>query len=577
MPHTLDATAVHRWCGIALAALRRRCEEINAVNVYPVADGDTGTNMLLTLESGQRALAEAGETASPGEATRALAHGALLGARGNSGTLLAQILLGVAAEYEGADAAERAPEAARRLRAALTRAARAAYDALAHPVEGTLLTVVAAAARGAERADPADVQGVADAAYRSAAEALVHTPEQLEVLAAAGVVDAGGMGLLEVLGGLVAALRGEAAPPDPLPTSAVRAAVGHPLTPGVDGAGEPTPDYEVMYLLDADDSRIPSLRADLDALGDSLVLAGGGGLWNVHVHVADAGAAVEAALTVGRPRGIRITHLGQLGQPGGPGGLDATAVAANGCGAATDTNTDATVTPSPADGAAPSHQRAVVAVVRGDGLARLFTEAGARVLRDDGAGTVDRDALLRAVHAADAAEVVLLPNDTDLRLLAEEVAGHLTGQGEGGPRLAVIPTRAAVQGISALAVHLPHRPFDQDVVAMTSAAGATRFGELSLATERFWTSAGVCEAGDVLGLVDDDVAEIGTDVPRVALRVLDRMLAAGGELVTLVLGEDAPEGLAPQLEEHVREHHLAVDTVVYEGHQNTSVLLVGVE
>ncbi|NED13670.1 dihydroxyacetone kinase, partial [Streptomyces sp. SID9124] len=182
--------------------------------------------------------------------------------------------------------------------------------------------------------------------------------------------------------------------------------------------------------------------------------------------------------------------------------------------------------------------------------------------------------LVDAIRRAHAREVVLLPNDADLRHTAAAAAEQARAQ---GVRVAVVPTRAAVQGIAALAVHEPDRSFDEDVVAMTAAAGATRYAELAVAERQSWTSAGICQAGDVLGLIDGDVAVIGQDVPATARKVLDRMLAAGGELVTLVLGENTPPTLADSLEQHVREAHLAVDTTTYEGGHQGAPLLIGVE
>ncbi|MDG4865044.1 dihydroxyacetone kinase, partial [Streptomyces sp. T-3] len=169
---------------------------------------------------------------------------------------------------------------------------------------------------------------------------------------------------------------------------------------------------------------------------------------------------------------------------------------------------------------------------------------------------------------------VLLPNDAELRHTAAAAAEQARTE---GVRVSLIPTRSAVQGIAALAVHEPDRRFDEDVVGMTSAAGATRYAELAVAERQFWTTAGICQAGDVLGLIDGDVAVIGADVAATASSVLDRMLAAGGELVTLVLGDEAPEAVAEQLEDHVREAHLAVDTVVYRGGRQSALLLIGVE
>ncbi|MFD5727171.1 DAK2 domain-containing protein [Streptomyces sp. NPDC058368] len=544
MPQTADepdAVAVRSWCSLALEALGREREAIDAINVYPVADGDTGTNLYLTVESAAAAVeavfaAHATGTSVPSaaDAVRAMAHGALIGARGNSGTILAQLLRGMAgvlAEGTGGD----------RMRLALAQAAAWAREAVAHPVEGTVLTVADRAAAAAAQAAPgADTAEVARAAYEGARAALDATPGQLPALARAGVVDAGGRGLVTLLGALVEAVsgRGPERPYEP-PVPFVPVG-GDAECPAGDDGGGGGPAFEVIYLLEADDEAVERLRARLDALGDSLVVVGGDGLWNVHVHVDDAGAAVEAGVEAGRPYRIRITHF------------------------AADR---AHARPEPA-------RRAVVVVVPGDGLAALCREAGATtVLARPGEPPASGE-LADAVRRAHAREVVLLPNDADLRHTAAAAAEQARAQ---GVRVAVIPTRAAVQGIAALAVHEPDRSFDEDVVAMTSAAGATRYAELAVAERQSWTTAGICQAGDILGLIDGDVAVIGQDVPGTARKVLDRMLAAGGELVTLVLGENTPPTLAEALEQHVRDGHLAVDTTTYRGGHQGAPLLIGVE
>ncbi|KUN81990.1 dihydroxyacetone kinase [Streptomyces bungoensis] len=568
VPQTLDALAVRTWCGLALRALGRAREEIDAINVYPVADGDTGTNLYLTLESAATAVEAvfAGYAAGPGEpaladAVRAMAHGALIGARGNSGTILAQLLRGMAQVLAGEPDGE-APHRSdgTGLRLALRRAADSAREAVAHPVEGTVLTVASAAAAAAEDTE-GDCGTVARAAYEGARTALAATPGQLKVLERAGVVDAGGRGLVAVLGALVEAFTGEA-PGGLLPrgasdaharveaAQAAHAIAGH--LPEAGPCGEDTgagpgggPAYEVIYLLEADDEAVARLRARLDALGDSLVVVGGDGLWNVHVHVDDAGAAVEAGVEAGRPYRIRITHFG-LG----------------------DVHTGGERPPRE------RAQRAVVAVVPGEGLAGLYAEAGATtVLARPGEPPASGE-LVQAVRRAHAREVVLLPNDAELRHTAAAAAEQARAE---GIRVALIPTRSAVQGIAALAVHEPERRFDEDVVQMTSAAGATRYAEVVVAEHQFWTSAGICQAGDVLGLIDGDVAVIGADVTAIAETVLERMLQAGGELVTLVVGDEAPETAADHLEARVRESYLAVDTVVYRGGRQGAPLLIGVE
>lgn len=533
MPHPLDPAAVREWCARSCAALGADRARIDAINVFPVADGDTGTNLSRTAHEAFAAV-DGRDFATTGQALHAAARGALLGACGNSGTILAQLLRGMAEAYTEAPVLDDAEA----LRRALRRAADSAYTAVARPVEGTMLTVAHAAADAAAEQAGDDGAAVACAAREGARAALAATPRRLQVLARAGVVDAGGSGLVAVLEALAGVLGGSAqptAPEDPVPSPGT-------ATPAEDAAGSGgATDFEVMYLLDADDAAVAGLRRELDALGDSLVVVGGDGLWNVHVHTDAAGAAVEAGIAAGRPHRIRISHL------------DVTCTVA---------------APAPQD----RRQRAVVAVVHGEGLAGLCAEAGAAVVRAGAA--LDQEELNAAVRDAGADEVVVLPNDPGLHAAAARAA-ELARQE--GVRVAVIPTRAAVQGLAALAVHQPDLRFDEDVVAMTSAAGATRHGEVTVAEHRSWTTAGICEAGDALGMVEGDVAVIGTDVTRTAAEVLDRMLSAGGEMVTLVLGADAPEGLAAHLEEHVRRGHLAVDTVVYAGHRQPEPLLIGVE
>ncbi|MFG2502681.1 DAK2 domain-containing protein [Streptomyces sp. NPDC048441] len=547
MPQNLDAVAVRAWCGLALDALGGAREEIDAINVYPVADGDTGTNLYLTVESASQAVDAVFTGLEPtrptlAEAVRAMAHGALIGARGNSGTILSQLLRGMA-QVIGADRDTDHADG-RDLALALRRAAESAYQAVAHPVEGTVLTVAAAAADAAAGSD-GDCGVVARAAYDGACRALDATPGQLAVLGRAGVVDAGGRGLVAVLGALVGALSGGT-----VLLKTTSGAGGHARVEPVECQDASTdvsaPAFEVIYLLEADDTAVARLRTRLDGLGDSLVVVGGDGLWNVHVHVDDAGAAVEAGVEAGRPHRIRITHFG-VG----------------------DAHTAGVALP-PRE----RTQRAIVAVVPGEGLAGLYSEAGATTVPARPGEPPASGELVEAIRRAHAREVVLLPNDAELRHTAAAAAEQARTE---GVRVALIPTRSAVQGIAALAVHEPDRRFDEDVVAMTSAAGATRYAELAIAERQSWTMAGICQAGDVLGLIDGDVAVIGEETTHTARSVLDRMLAAGGEMVTLVLGDDAPDSLGDELEKHVREAHLAVDTVVYRGGRQSALLLIGVE
>jgi uncharacterized protein len=535
----LDAKLVLRWCQTALAALAEAREEIDALNVYPVPDGDTGTNLYLTLESATAAAEQAyteDSTAEPGPVLEALARGALLGARGNSGVIVSQMLRAVAEVLGQVDDPQ--PEPAR-LATALSHAADAAYAAVGTPVEGTLLTAARAAARaatGSLSTGVANLGDVALAAASAAREALRRTPDQLEILRRAGVVDAGARGLTVMLDAFDTVLSGRLPPPYPrmTPVEPTLSAESEDMTAG------PSPAFEVMYLLDASDRAIPQLRATLEPLGDSLIVAGGEPLWNVHVHVDDAGAAIEAGMVAGRPYRIRITYLA------GPGAHPAS-------------------TRSP--------HRAVVAYAAGAGLAALFESAGVTVVESK-VGRPSTAEILLAIRDSGAAEVVVLPNATDVIAVAQVAAAEARAE---GIRVAVIPTRAQMQGIAAAAVHELGATFDADVVAMTAAAGHTRHGAVTVAAREAVTTAGVCRPGDVLGVVEGDFVVIGRELGAVAVEVVERMLAAGGELVTVVKGVDANGTLAAAVVDAVRRDHPGVDTVVHDGGQPRYPLLIGVE
>ncbi len=554
----LDGESVARWASAARDALAAARDEIDELNVYPVPDGDTGTNMHLTLAAAVEALAESSlrggdtETPTPQRLVSALAHGALMGARGNSGVILAQLLRGIADGLEGVEGALDGGQ----LAAALTSGAREAYAAVAEPVEGTMLTVARVAAETAEsaasvasatdRGDAGALAAVATAAAAGARAALARTPEQLEVLRRAGVVDAGGRGVCVLLDALASVVTGAETEP-----VEVRVPHDRPDEPGhrwprsgldVEDPDRHGPTYEVMYLLDAPAEAVPTLRETLGALGDSLVVVGGEPTWNVHVHVDDVGAALEAGVEAGRPHRIRVTHFRDAARE--------------------------------LDGELPADSRGVVSVVAGEGLAALFETAGATVVRGGPGRRASTAELLTGLRASRARDIVVLPNDADSLAVAEAAAAKARDE---GLRVAVIPTRASVQALAALAVHDLERRFEDDVVAMTAAAGHCRHGGVTVAAREAVTMAGVCRPGDVLGIVDGDFAVIGDDLVTVARTVLDRMLGSGGELVTLVTGADLEPGLAEAVAAHAREGRPEVDTVQYDGGQPRYPLLIGVE
>jgi DAK2 domain fusion protein YloV len=548
----LDDAAVGDWYRTAVEVLSESRGQLDDLNVFPVPDGDTGTNLLLTAQAAVAALDAQGPRTTE-SAWSVLARGAVLGARGNSGTILAQLLRGLADQLGGQPPADGPAFAA-----ALQKAADTAYSAVADPEEGTFLTVArsgAEAAVAAVDAGSADLAAVVRAAADGARVALEATPSQLAVLREAGVVDAGGAGLCLVLDALVTTVTGIEPARPPLarrdhrhhhsgehlphqPPAGPGSEVQYLHLPHQPPAG---PGSEVQYLLaDSNEDAVERLHHRLAALGDSLVVVGvdtpTGREWNVHVHVADVGAAIEAGIEAGRPYRVSVSPLAPV------------------------------LPSSPTPGA-----RAVVAVVASAGLAELFRAEGVLVL-SWGPDGVTEDEILAAVIASAAYEVVVLPNDAELTAVAARAA---TRARELARDVGVIPTRSAVQGLAAIAVADPSRRFGDDVIAMAEAAAATRWAEVTVAEQEALTSAGRCQPGDILGSAEGDVVVIGSDLAAVSCDLLDRMLSAGGEMATLVVGPD--EALGDTVCRHLGTRHPTIEVTRYGGGADGILLQVGVE
>ena len=549
----LDALAARRWALTTRAVFAARRSEIDALNVFPVPDGDTGTNLYLTLDSALDAVrGSAGAPGSAGQPDLArdaerLARATLLAARGNSGVILSQLVRGLS-EVVGQEADRAGGLDGRTLARALRRASDLARASVTRPVEGTILSVATAAALAAEgvaAGTGATLYDVAAAALSAARTALDETTAQLPALARAGVVDAGAAGYVLVLESLLHVVSGAGthgrgggdlgslARPQWAPSAV-------PAEGGPGDAGGPA--YEVMFLLaDSDSGRVAALRKALDDLGDSLLVVGGPDLWNVHVHVDDVGAALEVGMQAGRPHRIRVTHLAERSGPrrSGP------------------------VTPV-----------AVVACAPGEGLADVFRASGAGVVRSAPGRRASAGQILDEIHAVHALSVIVLPNDSDTQLAAEAAARAAADE---GVEVHVVRSRAVVQGVAALAVFDPALGPDANLQAMHRAAAATRHGAVSVASREALTEAGRCRPGDVLGLVDGEIVLVGSDLARVGGEVLERLLGSGGELLTIVTGSDAPAGLGGSLAAAARTRRRDVEVSVIHGGQPTYPLLLGVE
>jgi hypothetical protein len=557
---SLDASALRDWAHTVVSDLITHIDEINRLNVFPVADADTGANMLFTMRS---ALAEVNAEANAGASAdaglgdvhlvaAALSTGALNGARGNSGVILSQILLGVADVTATAAAGGELPEIdAAMLGAALRRGVELVITSMGgEEVPGTIVSVLRAAAGAVEEcANEGDgLARAVTAAGDAAVVALEKTPEQLDVLADAGVVDAGGRGLVVLLDALRSTITGQAPDREVYEPS--------PTTPRVDTGGRPAPQFEVMYLLGGcDAAACDALRERLGELGESVGIAAAPastqGGFSVHVHTDDAGAAVEAGLAAGQLSRIVVSVLssGATGLPAGGW----------------------------------TRERAVLAVVDGDGAAELFGGEGACVLRPDAGASdpatdISAHQLVRAVVDTGAAKVMVLPNGY---VAAEELVAACTAAIGWGVDVVPIPTGSMVQGLAALAVHEPGRQAVDDGYVMARAAGAARHGSVRVATETALTWAGSCQPGDGLGIAGDEVLIVAADVAGAAVGLLDLLLASGGELVTVLVGtdlaEDAVDDVADCLQKHVHDRHPGTELMTYRTGHRGDALLIGVE
>ncbi|HEY8546285.1 MAG TPA: DAK2 domain-containing protein [Acidimicrobiales bacterium] len=538
---------------VALAAHR---EPINRLNVYPVPDGDTGTNMSLTLGSVADEIAGVDDPDDLGQVCKAISKGSLMGARGNSGVILSQILRGMAdvvAQAGGLDA----PTMARALRSASD----AAYQAVMRPVEGTILTVVRAAAESAEATLAADATvSLVDlaAATRAAAQAALEgTPELLPVLKEAGVVDAGGTGFVLLLDALLNVVDGREIPAPAVGEGTVRsdaALVEHTADDHAAHEGVGDLRYEVMYFLEAPDDTIPAFKDVWAGIGDSIVVVGGDGLWNCHIHTDDIGAAIEAALDAGRPRNIRVTDLMEqveeerwVREAGAESTDDVPVVR------------DRVTT-------------AVVAVAAGQGVKRIFHSLGAQGIVAGGQSMNPSTAeLLDMVEGVNADQVVILPNNKNIIPVAEQVDA-LTDK-----VVRVIPTRGVAEGFAALMGYDPEAPVEDNAKEMAELASAVVAGEVTQAVRDSTSEVGPIAKGDFLGIARDGIKVVAATVAEAAVGLLEVLVADGHEIVTIIEGEGSTAADTRRITEWLAEHRASVSCEVHHGGQPLYPYLFGVE
>ena len=549
VPETMDVAAFGRVIAGFRDALYAHREAINDLNVYPVPDGDTGTNMSLTLQSVVEELDMTGD--DPESVCRAVSHGALMGGRGNSGVILSQILRGLTEVIR-----DRFPVDGPTMAEALAAASDGAYGAVGKPVEGTILTVAreAAEAAGAAADRRAGLLEVLEAALERGRDALARTPEMLSVLADAGVVDAGGAGLLLLFDAALSEMDGRPLP-EPEPRDPARPAAAE-TAPGPSGAEASTGGsiadlrYEVMFFLDAADEAVPGFKEAWAALGDSIAVVGGDGLWNCHVHTDDIGGAIEAGIAVGRPHRIRVTDLLEE--------VEEQEWVRREVGGAPELGP----VESPADPDEPAVACAVVAVGAGAGVEAILTSLGAHQVVAGGQSMNPSTAeLLAAVESVPSAEVVVLPNNKNIIPVAEQLDA-VTDR-----TVVVMPTRNIIEGMAALMGFSRTYSADRNRELMTAAATGVVAGEVTRAVRAATSPAGDIATGDWLGIGPDAIVAVAPTAEEAAMALLAAMIAPEHDLLTIIVGSGANPAATAAIVEWLAADYPGLDVDVTEGGQ----------
>lgn len=548
-----DADRLRRTVVAFRDAVREHAPRINRLNVYPVPDGDTGTNMARTLDAVVAELDQAGPDIEP--TCQAISHGSLMGARGNSGVILSQILRGLAGRLSST-ASSTATEVAE----ALSEASTAAYKAVLKPIEGTILTVVreASEAAKASAATGATLGATLRAARDAGRRALDATPDMLPVLKDAGVVDAGGAGFLLLLDAALNVVDGE---PIPTPADSIGGdALDEPLPASLTSLSAPDQHgemsvadlrYEVMYFLHLDDDKIEAFKSDWGEIGDSIVVVGGDGLWNCHVHTNDIGAAIEAAIDLGgRPKQIRVTDLFEEVAER-HAAHDAARSAAG----------------------LPAVTTAVVAVCSGSGLEELFGQLGVQGIVTGGQTLNPSTAeLLAAVEAVNAQQVIVLPNNKNIIPVAEQLDALTSKQ------VRVVPTRSMPEALAALVVYDPEAGVDENSSSMESSIEAMVTGEVTQAVRDSSSDVGPVTTGDWIGLVrGDGIVAVSGTLDGAVVALLAQLVDQSREIVSVIEGTDATASASAAIDAWLSTERPGVQVERHRGGQPLYPYLFGVE
>jgi DAK2 domain fusion protein YloV len=523
----------------SLAWLKSNQQAINALNVFPVPDGDTGTNMLLTMES---AWAEVDKTPNDyvGQVARAIAHGALMGARGNSGVILSQLWRGFARsldDKESLTAADLSP--------AMLEGSQTAYKGVIKPVEGTILTVareVADACTEAAR-DYDDLAAILERMVTRGRESVARTPSLLPILKQAGVVDAGGQGYLVILEGMLRYLRGE-----PVTVEAIAATVSFAEVSEAEiDAGDVALGYayDVQCLVVGENLDVDRVRADISAMGRSALIVGDARTIKVHVHVPDYMTVFNYVHQWGRVREASTEDMAAQYQE---------YVAAR---SRRDAHAERIFHVQPG-------QVATVAVAPGEGLARVFASLGVGAIVPGGQTmNPSTEQFLKIVEQLPTDKVLILPNNGNVVLAARQAAELVPA----GKHVVVVPTKTVPQGIAAQLAFNAQSTIEANAAAMEQAAHHIQTGEVTTATRDVEMNGVRVRQGCFIGLLNDVLSASGETIEAVVWTLLEQMRAADCEIVTLYYGDNVQRSEAESLAQAIRTRYPSQETEVIEGSQ----------
>jgi hypothetical protein len=510
------------------AWLERHKEIVNALNVFPVPDGDTGTNMFLTMRAAWREI-DHSEDDDVSHIAQAVAQGALMGARGNSGVILSQILRGMAHAFR-----HKPVITAHDLALGLRQGSETAYKGVVKPVEGTILTVIRQAADAAHKAAAVedDLDFVLAHTVQAAGEAVEQTPLLLPVLAKAGVVDSGGKGLFYILEGMQRGLRGE-----PVTQPAETPASASQPTAALDPYNLPPVRYgfDVQFLLWGADLQVNAIRRWMVEHGDFALVEGSSTMVKVHVHVFDPSEPLAYGLQQGFITDVVVENMDAMAASGmAPDDVKE------------ELSTARPLAPRPVEHLGPI---GVVAVAPGPGLAEVFESLGVGSVVSGGQTmNPSIQELLDAIDALPTDEVILLPNNSNIIMAAQGAAQEATRRGK---RVDVIPSRTAPQGISALLAFNMQSDLDDNLATMTRALAAIDTGEVTVAVRDAQIDGIEVRTGDVIGLLNDTLTTNGASPEEVVFNLLAQMGASQAEIITVYYGDQIDASAAEALGDRI--------------------------